>query len=133
MDDHTPHLLGVDNSQTPHLLGGDIVDRLTTLFWAMKDAGRPLDKNTVADAIAEIERLQGWQATAAGLSQDISNAEDEIERLQVQVRGQAFELMIAHSEAAGLYGITMDDQHTPDETCFIKQQHSDYVQGDQHE
>jgi uncharacterized protein with ParB-like and HNH nuclease domain len=36
----------------------DIVDRLTTLFWAMKDAGRVQDKNTVADAIAEIERLQ---------------------------------------------------------------------------
>ncbi len=38
---------------------------------------------------AEIERLTkeryGWQATAAGLSQDISNAEDEIERLRAQV------------------------------------------------
>jgi hypothetical protein len=36
----------------------DIIDRLTTLFWAMKDAGRVQDKNLVADAIAEIERLQ---------------------------------------------------------------------------
>jgi uncharacterized protein with ParB-like and HNH nuclease domain len=36
----------------------DIVDRLTTLFWAMKDAGRVQHKNLVADAIAEIERLQ---------------------------------------------------------------------------
>ena len=35
----------------------DIIDRLTTLFWAMKDAGRVQDKNLVADAIAEIERL----------------------------------------------------------------------------
>jgi hypothetical protein len=36
----------------------DIIDRLTTLFWAMKDAGRVQDKNLIADAIAEIERLQ---------------------------------------------------------------------------
>ncbi len=38
------------------------------------------------DAADEIERLReqsdGWQATAAGLSEDISNAEDEIERLR---------------------------------------------------
>ena len=36
----------------------DIVDRLMTLFWAMKDEDRTQDKNTVADAIAEIERLR---------------------------------------------------------------------------
>jgi hypothetical protein len=38
-------------------------------------------------AADEIERLReqsdGWQATAAGLSEDISNAEDEIERLRI--------------------------------------------------
>lgn len=100
----TPHLLGGEDAQTLHLLAGDdIVDRLIALFWAMKDAGRVQDKKTVADAISEIERLQ------------------------VQVRRQAFELMIAHSEAAGLYGITMDDQHSVDETGVISQQHSDYV------
>jgi uncharacterized small protein (DUF1192 family) len=45
------------------------------------------DARTVIDHLhAEIERLtkqrDEWQATAAGLSQDISNAEDEIERLR---------------------------------------------------
>lgn len=39
-------------------MSDDIVDRLMTLFWTMKDAGRVQDKNTIADAIAEIERLQ---------------------------------------------------------------------------
>lgn len=82
----------------------DIVDRLTTLFWEMKDAGKVQAKNTIADAIAEIERLQG------------------------EVQAKAFELMIAHSEALNLYDITMGEQHTPDETYVIKQQHSDYVQ-----
>jgi predicted RNase H-like nuclease (RuvC/YqgF family) len=39
-------------------------------------------------AKAEIKRLQEssnrWQATAAGLSQDISNAEDEVEMLRAE-------------------------------------------------
>ncbi len=42
-------------------------------------------------AAAEIKRLTDerneWQATAAGLSQDISNAEDEIERLRAVIDG----------------------------------------------
>jgi HAMP domain-containing protein len=50
---------------------------------------------------AEIERLTkeryGWQATAAGLSQDISNAEDEIERLRAQVERMRAELARWHS------------------------------------
>jgi hypothetical protein len=61
---------------------GDIVERLTMLFWSMKDEGRVQDKNTLADAIAEIERLQA------------------------QVRKQAMELLVAHSEALGLYDLT---------------------------
>jgi chromosome segregation ATPase len=44
------------------------------------------DRDDLIDAADEIERLReqsdGWQATAAGLSEDISNAEDEIERLR---------------------------------------------------
>jgi hypothetical protein len=31
------------------------------------------------------EQSDGWQATAAGLSEDISNAEDEIERLRAEL------------------------------------------------
>jgi hypothetical protein len=108
MDDTTPHPLVGDDDQTPHLLGGDdIIDRLTTLFFKMKDAGRPQDKNTIADAIQEIKKLleqsNRWQATAAGLSQDISNAEDDIERLQEQVQSKSIELLIAQSENLGLY------------------------------
>jgi hypothetical protein len=44
------------------------------------------DRDDLIDAADEIERMReqsdGWQATAAGLSEDISNAEDEIERLR---------------------------------------------------
>lgn len=39
-------------------MADDIVDRLMTLFWTMKDAGQVQDKNTIADAIAEVERLR---------------------------------------------------------------------------
>lgn len=49
------------------------------------------------DAQAEIERLtkerNGWQATAAGLSQDISNAEDGIERLTAELADERSECM----------------------------------------
>lgn len=45
----------------------------------------PMPVELVIDIIEEIERLRKernqWQAAAAGLSQDISNAEDEIEQL----------------------------------------------------
>jgi len=41
------------------------------------------------DAAHEIERLReearAWQAAAAGLSQDISNSEDEIEKLNLRI------------------------------------------------
>jgi hypothetical protein len=36
----------------------DIVDRLITLFWEMKEEGRVHSKNIIADAIDEIERLR---------------------------------------------------------------------------
>jgi hypothetical protein len=51
----------------------DIVDRLTTLFWTMKDAGRLQDKNTVADAIAEIERLRHQTERLSVALDDISH------------------------------------------------------------
>jgi hypothetical protein len=57
----------------------DIVNRLTVLFWEMKHEGRVSAKNVIADAIAEIERLQS------------------------KVRSQALKLLIAYSEALGLY------------------------------
>jgi hypothetical protein len=72
VDDKTPHLLTPD----------DIVERLTMLFWSMKDEGRVQDKNTIADAI------------------------DEIQRLRAIITRQGMELLIAHSEALGLYDLT---------------------------
>jgi hypothetical protein len=53
------------------------------LFWSMKDEGRVQDKNTLADAIDEIERLRA-----------------------IMRPGKAMELLIAHSEALGLYDLT---------------------------
>jgi hypothetical protein len=58
---------------------------------------------------------------------------DEVERLQAQVRSQALELLVAHSENLGLYDLTMGEQHTPDETGVISQQHGDCVEEDNHE
>jgi hypothetical protein len=72
VDDKTPHLLTPD----------DIVERLTMLFWSMKDEGRVQDKNTIADAI------------------------DEIQRLRAIITRQGMELLIAHSEALSLYDLT---------------------------
>jgi hypothetical protein len=51
----------------------DIVDRLTTLFWTMKDAGRAQDKNLIADAIAEIERLRHQTERLSVALDDISH------------------------------------------------------------
>lgn len=68
----------------------DIVDRLTTLFWAMKDAGRLQDKNTVADAIAEIERLRHQMERFCHQMERLSVALEDISHLttdhQVQHR-----------------------------------------------
>jgi hypothetical protein len=51
----------------------DIVDRLTTLFWAMKDAGRLQDKNLIADAIADIEMLRHQTERLSVALDDISH------------------------------------------------------------
>lgn len=73
------------------------------------------------------ERPYCYCALFKGYAAEALEAADEIERLQVQVRGQALQLLVAHSELLGLYDLTMDDRHTPDETDAIRQQHSDYV------
>lgn len=64
-----------------------VVDPEQQAWSAMCGAHTP---ETLADTlIDELRRLRaerdGWQATAAGISQDISNAEDEIELLREQV------------------------------------------------
>jgi hypothetical protein len=51
----------------------DIVDRLTTLFWTMKDAGRLQDKNLIADAIADIEMLRHQMERLSVALEDISH------------------------------------------------------------
>lgn len=61
----------------------------------------------------------------------IETVTGEIEGLRSQVRSQALELLVAHSEALGLYDITMVC-HTPDETDAIRQQHGDYVEEARH-
>jgi len=66
----------------------DIVPRLRIIHCA-GDNLTPCGTCLPCQAADEIERLReqsdGWQATAAGLSEDIGNAEDEIERLQHQM------------------------------------------------
>jgi hypothetical protein len=68
----------------------DIVDRLTTLLWTMKDAGRLQDKNTVADAIADIERLRYQMERLRHQMERLSVALEDISHLtedrQVQHR-----------------------------------------------
>jgi predicted nucleic acid-binding Zn-ribbon protein len=68
-------------------MSSDIVERLRHVAWLAEEGSKVTDM--AATAANEIERLtnerNGWQATAAGLSQDISNAEDEIERLRAEV------------------------------------------------
>jgi hypothetical protein len=63
--------------------GDDIVERLRGHIDSMC-----MNNIVCGDAADEIERLtkerDGWQATAAGLAQDISNADDEIERLRAE-------------------------------------------------
>jgi hypothetical protein len=72
VDDQTPNPLSPD----------DIVERLTMLFWSMKDEGQVQDKNTLADAA------------------------DEIQRLRAIITRQGMELLVAHSEALGFYDLT---------------------------
>lgn len=82
MGEQTPHPLGGDNSQTPHLLGGDIVATLNEIMY------------------------YGTFPEGSVYGQAILEAADEIERLRVEVRSQALELLVAHSEALDLYNLT---------------------------
>jgi 3-hydroxyisobutyrate dehydrogenase-like beta-hydroxyacid dehydrogenase len=63
----------------------DIVTRLRIIHCAADDL-TPCGTCLICQAADEIERMREssnrWQATAAGLSEDIGNAEDEIERLR---------------------------------------------------
>lgn len=117
--DKPPPVFSGTPNKTPPVLSGtdDIMTRLSGLHHPY-----------AADAADEIERLttsrDGWQATAAGLIEDIGNAEDEIERLrdeladwQRTVKAHEEEnerlrrenkrahlgLLVAHSELLGLY------------------------------
>jgi hypothetical protein len=56
--DRSDHATNVTETDANITAVGDIVERLTMLFWSMKDEGRVQDKNTIADAIDEIERLR---------------------------------------------------------------------------
>jgi HAMP domain-containing protein len=67
------------DDQTPHPLSPDIVDRL---------------------------RSEHYHIDRDGFDCISCEAADEIERLQSQVRKQALELLVAHSEALGLYDLT---------------------------
>jgi hypothetical protein len=80
--DRSDHATNVTETDANITAVGDIVERLTMLFWSMKDEGRVQDKNTLADAI------------------------DEIQRLRAIITRQGMELLIAHSEALGLYDLT---------------------------
>lgn len=66
------------------------------------------------EAADEIERLvqerNRWQATAAGITQDLSNCEDKFEELKEEIntlkkinQSLHLDLMIAYSENIGLY------------------------------
>ena len=84
MDEQTPHPLGGNNSQTPNLLSPDIVDRL-------RKSG---------------ERPHCYCALFAGYAAEALEAADEIQRLRAIITRQGMELLIAHSEALGLYDLT---------------------------
>lgn len=68
----------------------DIVTRLDNyLLSRTVDDQVTVPPRFVVEVIAEIEELRkerdGWQAEAGGISEDLSNAEDEIERLQEEI------------------------------------------------
>jgi hypothetical protein len=70
------------NDNIAHMsTNGDIINQLS--YYMFNEARMPA--GFIRTIIEEIESLrqqaQTWQATAAGLSQDLSNAEDEIESL----------------------------------------------------
>lgn len=126
MDDHTPHLLSPDNAQTPHLLvGDDIVEDLLAFAEIInKSKGiacvQMLDGSIFEEAAQEIQRLRverdGWQAEAAGLYVDISNAEDEKlsgkERLRRRPLGIVSERRRAEQlrDALGRLGLLPEEQ-----------------------
>jgi hypothetical protein len=59
------------------------------------------------DDIVERLRHMAWLAPEGGPYADaLLEAADEIQRLRAQIRSQALELLIAHSEALGLYDLT---------------------------
>jgi archaellum component FlaC len=66
----------------------DVIDDAADEIELMQDQIANCEK-IVASQSAEIERLievsRSWQATAAGLSQDASNAEDETERMWSEI------------------------------------------------
>jgi hypothetical protein len=76
----------------------------------------------VRDIIEEIERLReqarAWQATAAGLSQDLSNAEDEIEhhRSQRSTTASVNSGWFDNAEHHGyIYAVRIRDRETEDD------------------
>ena len=112
----TPHLLSKETARTPPPLSGsdDIVEYLRDFAEIVeKSKGDAvvvmLSGDIFIEAAEEIERLtqerNRWRATASGLLEDISNAEDEIESLETQIRSLHLDLMVAYSEAANIYAI----------------------------
>jgi SMC interacting uncharacterized protein involved in chromosome segregation len=71
----------------------DIIHQLS--YYIFNEARMPAGfVRTVIEKIESLrEQSQAWQATAAGLSQDISNAEDEIERLQEEINELRFQVV----------------------------------------
>jgi uncharacterized coiled-coil DUF342 family protein len=71
-------------------MSDDIVTRLDNcLLSRTVDDQVTVPPRFIVEIIAEIEQLRkernGWQAEAAGISEDLSNAEDEIEQLQEEI------------------------------------------------
>lgn len=85
MDDRnrSDHAINVTEADENVTAVSDILEHLHDIL----DGPFPMYvlRQDLCDIISEITRLEEernmWQSTAAGLSQDISNAEDEIERL----------------------------------------------------
>ena len=93
----------------------DIVEELRT-FAEVVDTSKGsaqlvmLSGDVFSTAAAEIERLKAetsdWQNTARHLLARIASLTAEIENLRSVSQRQAMELLVAHSEALGLYDTT---------------------------